>query len=290
MNILIQHTFNTGLGDCIVAVSEYVHNCLKLKDEGYKIHLKVNTSDNKYYKDLKLTDLFDESVFNIFDTVEYISNSFIIPPDNYEVKHISYNAPKPGLHWWDLFVEKNDNFDFDVTTFFQQPTTFANVQYAPILQLSHEVINIVEELNYTNESSIYLRSNDEVETLELYEIYKDIINDIVKTSSSIFVCSNSYTLKEKIKQIADNNLIYYNIPYEDNVQFSGTPLGNHFSSKYCSNVPLDIRKKRTLYTMAEMVKLSKSKTIHYFTSWNRISNFLFLSIANNTEVIFYNRP
>ena len=62
MNAIFQHTFNSGLGDCIVSITEYLNHANKLKKLGYAVHLKVNTTKNKYYSNLNLFDL----IFKIF--------------------------------------------------------------------------------------------------------------------------------------------------------------------------------------------------------------------------------
>ena len=271
MQAIIQHTFNSGLGDCVVAVSEYLHNAQRLKKLGYNITLNINTTNNLYYNDLNLFDIFDIKSFSIFNNINII-NSSKDSYDGYLVNHISYGASKPGLHWWDLFLSCEDNFTVD--TFPQNGLFFNNLINDNNIVFNPSIYETFNKLNHKNYDVIYLRPNDCEDNLKLYNIKKEKIDSILKKSDKVFVCSNSHKIKE---QFCASNIFKLNIPMEN-------LYGNHIYNNL--KIDTDISKIRTQLAVLEMVILSKANRIYFATSWGRVSNFLYFAILNKVPIIY----
>jgi len=273
MNAIIQHTFNSGLGDAIVAISEYLHNTEILVSNGYKVDLKINTTNNMYYKNFEFFDFFDEDNFKIFNSVEFI-NEPIENINGFEIKHISYGASKPGLHWWDLFLDNINNLQIEI--FPQSGLTYGNLPLKNNIKLSKQIHNMYQNLNYSNYSSIYLRPNDCDDNIDLYENKINEIINIYNNNNNIFICSNSYTLKQKL--INNPKTLSINIPMEDT-------QGNHiYHNQRISDQK--ILKERAMLSLLEILILANSNRVYFATSWNRISNFLFYSTINNIPISY----
>ncbi len=276
MKAIIQHNFNSGLGDCIVAIAEYIENIKYLKNLGFSTTLKINTNENKYYSNLDLFDLIDKNLFvSYFDTIEYIQNtetSYF----GFINKHISYGAKKPGMHWWDLFIDTDQNIP--IITFDQNHYEFNNVKNSSIkINFTKNILDYTTKILSFNITSLYLRLkdyNDDINNISKTTL--KYISDIYKQFNYVFICSNSYSIKEYIRSLYPEKTILLQSPLEKE-------LGYHYSSNLSSNDRYS-SKIRTHITLAEMFILSKSNQIFFHTEWDRISNFLFPSYVNRVPI------
>lgn len=274
MNAIIQHTFNSGLGDCVICVTEYLNHGRKLKELGYNLHLKVNVTQNKYYKTINLFDLFDSTLFDIFTSIEYIDSSFK-SIDGYVINYITYNTIA-GSHWWDLFLDTE--CELSVERFLQRGTVFRN-QYKPSWNVTFNkaVYDMYDDINLTEFDAIYLRTKDADETLSFYEQYERKIKDVYSTDKQVFVCSNSFAVKNKLKQ--NNQTLTVDIPGESKV-------GNHFGSQR-RKFDEETNKQRTLLSLLDMLILSRANRIYFASHYARISNFLFYPFAHSVPIEYW---
>lgn len=276
MKAIVQHNFNSGLGDCIVAIAEYIENIKYLKNLGFTTTLKINTNENKYYSNLDLFDLIDKNLFiSYFDTIEYIQNTESSYP-GFINKHISYGAKKPGMHWWDLFIDTDQNIP--IITFNQNHYEFSNVKNNSIkINFTKNILDYTTKILSFNVTSLYLRLkdyNDDINNIS--ETTLKHISDIYNQFNYVFICSNSYPIKEYIRSLYPKQTVLLQSPLEKE-------LGYHYSSNLSSGDRYS-SKIRTYITLAEMFILSKSNQIFFHTEWDRISNFLFPSYVNMVPI------
>ena len=72
--------------------------------------------------------------------------------------------------------------------------------------------------------------------------------------------------------------IMYNIPGED-------VAGNHYNYNRVFYDNKDMTHLRTEFVLFEMLTLSDSKEVNFFTLWGRESNFLLLTKVKETPII-----
>jgi hypothetical protein len=277
MNAIIQHTFNTGLGDCIVAVSEYIHHAEKLKKLGYRIHLKINTVNNKYYKNLNLFEIFEREEFNIFDSIDHVTASVTQWLD-YTTAHISY-IETAGQHWWDLFLDTPCN---EPVIQFSQNVYGFNAVPEKNVKFNKSIYEMYEKLNLKNYNALYVRNFDNQEYLSLIEDNTLTISNIFNESDRVFVCSNSFLVKQELA--TNKKTLALSMPSESEPRTCDLFVGSHYNNH--AHLSEDIKRERTLITLLEMLILSSAEKVYFLTSWNRISNFLFYTTVNNTPIIF----
>jgi|694.fasta_scaffold02373_10 hypothetical protein len=273
MKAIIQHNFTSGLGDCIVACTEYISTAQKLKSLGFSIDLKIYTENNLYYNNLNLFDILNEHNFiNLFDNIDHISSTYKTI-NNFEISHLSYGAREAGLHWWDLFTD----YPIDpsiIDTFPNVGHDFNNIPNFNLIDFSSEVYDIYNNLKLKNDYiCLHVRTQDLNDEMYLYENNLDKINNLYDQYNTIFVCSNSFSIKKELLKLSKTISIQH--PLEDS-------MGSHHC--YRNKIPNDIAKQKTLLSAAEILAINYAKEIFLLTSWHRISNFLFYPIVNKTKV------
>lgn len=273
LNAIIQHNFTSGLGDCVVAMKEYTETAKTLTRMNYDVHLKVYTSNNKYYQNLNIFDLIDLNSFSMFKSIEHIDTPLQYI-ENYRVAHLSYGAQTPGAHWWDLFVDSLD--PIKVVTFPQNYYFYDNITvYSNDLLFTNNVLKYSNNITNNNTyASIYLRTYDYENTLT-NNIDMSKIDKLYHKYSKVFVCSNSYTVKKHIIDQYPKKSLSIDLPLQDT-------HGAHFGSNY--GIDNNLAKDRTFISLAEMHILSLSQKIAFYPGWNRMSNFLFNSCLNNIPI------
>lgn len=277
MNAIIQHNFTSGLGDCIVAMSEYIETAKKIKKNFNEINLKINTCNNLYYNNLNLFDLFDINSFNIFNNITHI-DSPIYSLSDYKIEHLSYGAKSAGLHWWDLFINQNYAEKIDVTIFPHAGYNFLKLPENNI-QFNSNIIDSFNDISMFKQdyATLHIRTQDLVDEPELYKKYFSIIEDIYSVHNTIFVCSNSYIIKKELQK--NKKSIILDHPLE-------TSMGSHHC--YKNLISNEIAKEKTIKTLVEILAIANSTKIYALTSWGRISNFLFYPIVKKIPIKFIN--
>ena len=279
MKVLVQHTFNTGLGDFINCIYEYFHTCENLKKYGYnEFHIKFFIRKNVYLHKESFFDFLKIETFqNLFNSVEIIDE----PIESIEYENMiwvkSIGNVHPGSHLWDLFVEKNYNEDIKnsfVVYSYQKP----EINYLQIFndKIIEKYLNLKKEYNLDDYVSIYYRTHDLQDNDDTYEHFVKNFDEIIKNNNKIYVSSNAFLFKEFIKKYGDK-IIMYDIPGED-------VAGNHYNYNRVFYEEKEIIHKRTEFVIIEMLTLSDSKEVNFFTLWGRESNFLLISKIKNTPI------
>lgn len=272
---IIQHNFTSGLGDCIVAIHEYVQTARNLKSLGFNnINLYINTNNNLYYNKLNLFDLFDSSIFSIFNRVEHIHNPHV-SIEGYKIGHLSYGANSPGLHWWDLFIDA-DYFlnNLNIATFPHSGYTFQKLPSENLCLFSTDIISKFNTLQFSQSYvCLHIRTQDLDEEKNIYENNKDKIDEIYQSYPYVFVCSNSYSIKKEL--INNKKTLYFTHTLESS-------MSNHHN--YKNKISDDLAKEKTIDTIMDMMGTMQAHKIYTLTSWNRISNFLFPALIHQVPI------
>jgi hypothetical protein len=279
MKALIQHNFNTGLGDFLNCIYEYYTTCKKLEKLGYdRFSIKFFIQKNVYLHTEQFWDIFNIDFFNsYFENVEIIENPIT---EHYYLDYTCINSiftDRPGQHLWDLFLQNHyEECAKDVisTYSYQKP----ECEYLDVF--NYDVIkkysNLKLEHSLEDYVSLYYRTHDLQDNEESYQ-YNDVyIKNIVESNKKVYVASNSHLFKKFVKKYGDR-IITYDILGE-------IEAGNHYNYNRVHYDNKELIKKRTEYVIYEMLTLSDSKEINFFTLWGRDSNFLLISKIKDTPI------
>jgi hypothetical protein len=278
MKSIIQHNFTSGLGDCIVAIYEYIDTAEELINLGYTVELILNIDKNCYIYNDDFFNLFNKDEFTIFSKIEFTSTPITTIIYNEYTRVYSLRSASPGAHWWDLFVDDPELFDMNIIKIYPYKSN--------VLPKKRNIINDELIKEYQNISpkkpfvSIYYRSFDLRDGDNYLQSQKENIDKALKLNDNIFVCSNSFNFKKPIKDLNLENIMMYDIPEESN-------YGNHWYGHKLKFNENDILFERTKYTIFDMLTLSDSSFIHHFTEWGRTSNFLIFSKINKVNIVSY---
>lgn len=282
MKVLVQHTFNSGLGDFLNCIYEYFETCYNLKENGYnEFILKLYLNNNSYFQKDDFFYFFKKEKFQeIFNNIEIIDEP--IRTNNYENMGLvsTIGGAQPGAHLWDLYVEDSNNVKIKnyirYYSYIKPNLPFIDIFNERIIDNYN---NLKKIYNLDNYVSIYYRTEDLNDNIETYENYKEVFNTIIKNSEKIYVCSNSFLLKKYLKKFSNKIIIYDIIGEEIN--------GNHSNyDKFYFN-DKNITDLRTEFAIYEMLTLSDSNEINFFTVYNRESNFLLLSKVKSKNIKNY---
>jgi len=280
MKVLVQHTFNTGMGDFLNCIYEYFHTCENLKKIGYNdFSIKFSLNKNVYlHKDL-FFDFFKKETFEtIFNSIEIIDEPIVSVKYGNMERIISIGNADPGAHLWDLFVE--DGYDENVKNAFKQYSyQKPEIPYIDFFNdnINKKYQNLKKEYGLENYVSIYYRTHDLQDNEDTYVNFESEFDEIIKNNDKIYVSSNAYLFKEYVKKYGDK-IVMYNIPGED-------VAGNHYNYNRVFYDNKDMIHLRTEFVLFEMLTLSDSKEVNFFTLWGRESNFLLLSKVKETPII-----
>jgi len=276
MNILIQHNFSSGLGDFLIAMSEYMTYCKKLKDIGYKINLYVNLQNNKYinFPSKFMNKIFDQETLSFFDEIieDY---SGINHNNNYKEYRYWKSAHEPqfsGVHRWDIFIENKEP---------------PYLQY-PVLSTLHLLLTqIINENNI-----VYPKFNRDIENkarifLQQFGIY-NFLQVRVEDGKD---CIANKDFIDKIQQLINNNEIFHIGTNSKSIFdiFQSHPktlfypfrqfetIGNHHNVGHRVNRIFnnDMLEERFLDTVIEMVSIKHANKIYHYSDYTWPSSFLF---------------
>jgi hypothetical protein len=282
MRVLIQHNFTSGLGDFLSCIYDYFKNCENLKKLGYnEFNIKFFLNKNVYLHKESFFEFFKLETFQkVFKTIEIINES--ITNEHYDGmdRVFSIGNVPPGSHLWDLFIETG--YDKSVK---ESIVTYSYVKPdLSYLDLFNDRIvkkyNELKELHHLDKySTIYYRTHDLQDNENTYSNFDVEFTKIIKNNDKVFVCSNSFLFKEYIKKFGDK-VITYDILDENTV-------GNHYNYNRVFYEEKEKLHIRTDFVIYEMLTLSDSTEVNFFTLWGRESNFLLLSKVKNTPIITY---
>lgn len=277
MKAFIQHNFTSGLGDSIVAIHEYLETASNLIKKGYIVDLKLNLKRNVYLYDNDFFRVFNSDLYSIFNSVEIIDEAInTIKYGNYNRVYTLGN-PNPGMHWWDLFIDDGVNIDESLLSIYPQeqqkaPKKINIFSNQFVEEYQKDAINFIGPQKY---DSIYYRTMDLSDNISVDN--KDKIQEILEKGNQTFLCSNSYTIKKEIKDLGYSNCFMFDIPGEQK-------YGNHY---YGIKLNLDENEtllNRTKYTLYDILTLSNSSLVNFFSDWGRASNFLIMAKINKTPI------
>ncbi len=284
MKAIIQHNFNTGWGDGLFAMTDYLNNTIELKKLGYEVELRFNIRTNLYFKSKKPLDYLEEEIFSIFDKISINSDFlYLDEQDGFSCVFTFANA-KPGQHFYDIFVESSSkqfySDNMKVCHFNMINMINGNLPNVyPILnsEIQKKFEDFIHRNDLVDYDSIYFRTQDLQEELDFLDSNKKTINEILSDNKKLFICSNSKEFKNYVKSLKNPNVYFWEIPLEDEWG------GNHLLHQRIDD---EILHERNIYTFLDMWTLSKSKKIHFFTTWGRYSNFLFYAPINGSQIIY----
>jgi hypothetical protein len=280
MKILIQHNFTSGLGDFINCVYEYYSTCENLKKIGYRYFvLCINLENNVYLHKENFWEIFNKSTLEAFFNEVYIIDnpiSEMIYGEYICVNTIS-NAT-PSLHLWDIFINNGEYAKlikkYLIFYNYSKPNyEFIDI-FTPELMLKYN--NIKYDLGLIDYISIYIRTFDLQDNEDKYECFEEKYFNLNTSNENIFIASNSFLFKKNMKN-KYSNIIVQNIVCED-------LIGNHYNYNKQLYHNKNIIKERTESVIFDMLLLSESKKIYFFSVWNRPSNFLILSLVKDTKI------
>jgi hypothetical protein len=278
---IVQHNFTSGFGDAINCIYEYYTTCEKLKKLGYKVDLLLNLKKSSYFVEDNFFDFFNIDLFkSMFENVSILDSPIMEKTFEDTIWVNSINVDRPGQHLWDLFLtpdfesnilNKINRFSYTVPDYLDYIEIFNS-------ELIYEYKSIKKSYGLNDDYySIYYRTYDQEDNLDSCPIFYEKFIDTIYNHSKIFICSNSFKIKEYVKSLDVNKVVYYDIPDEIN-------FGNHFyTQNYFLNTP-HILKSRTKYVIFDMLTLSDSKGLDFFSLWNRQSNFLLLSCVKKVKI------
>lgn len=279
MKALIQHNFSSGLGDCIVAVYEYLETTKTLIKLGYSVELILNLEKNVYLYNEHFFEIFNKEVFDIFEKISITKIPITLENYNGLKKVYTLSNASAGLHWWDLYLSNPNEFVYDILSIYpyQENKTPNNIKIFNE-KIYDDFFGRQKLLGLSSPyQSIYFRTMDRTDETKLYDKYIDIINEKIFFNEKIFICSNSFLIKNKIKNINLNKVVTHEIPFEKEI-------GNHWLGSK-PNIDKDILLNRTKLTIFDMLSLSNSTEILHITEWNRTSNFLIFSKINKVNIV-----
>ena len=110
MKILIQVTFNNGLGNLYAGIVDILHYVKKHKELGYDAELifasNGSSGSNKYIDNITIGEIFNINDFDIFDNIRNIKHSIGTKEfEGYTYHSTQYGPDYPGAHWWDVFYD-----------------------------------------------------------------------------------------------------------------------------------------------------------------------------------------
>ena len=285
MKAIIQHNFNTGWGDGLFAMTDYINNAIEMKRLGFEVELNFNIKTNLYFKTKTPLDYLDSEIFLVFDKINFNSEILNNNTQNGFLCVYTFSNAKPSQHFYDIFV------DLDSVDFFNQNIKINHFNMIGMVngfkpkvypKLNKEILSLFEKFKKNNElkhfDAIYFRTQDLQEEFDFLEKNKLILQQIVNSETNIFICSNSKEFKKYIKSLNRKNVYFFEIPLEDEWG------GNHLLHQTIDDENLH---NRNIFTFLDMWALSVANNIHFFTTWGRYSNFLFYAPINESNIIFY---
>ena len=282
MKVLIQHNFTSGLGDFLSCIYDYFKNCENLKKIGYnEFSIKFYLNKNVYLHKESFFEFFKLETFQkVFQTIEIVDDPITDKHYNGMDRIFSIGDVSPGSHLWDLFIETGYNESVKESIIHY---SYVKPDLSYLDLFNDRVVKKYNELKESHRldkySTIYCRTHDLQDDEDTYPHFDEEFTQIIKNNDKVFVASNSFLFKEYIKKFGDN-VITYDIPCEN-------VAGNHYDY---NRVFYDEKEKlhiRTEFVIYEMLTLSDSTEVNFFTLWGRQSNFLLLTKVKDTPIITY---
>lgn len=284
MKILIQHNFNSGLGDFLKNITDYINALTPLKNKGYKIVLYINLYKNCYVDKPFFKTLFSPETYNFFDEIIESSDTIYGKSYNEYLYYRSSHYPQsPGIHQWDIFFDgEPENIDIK---YIDASSAIRLGQYPIELPVfSQEVMNRVDQFieQHKSYNFFHVRTSDVIDvSTERYDLIIEKLCSVTKEiETPFYLGTNNKYIYKKMKSL--NKIITYEFPNFDRFDNDMNAFKN-FKPVDESND--DTLLNRLLDICAEMVLSSYAEEIYMFKDYNWISNFLFYPICLRKETL-----
>jgi hypothetical protein len=285
MRLLIQLTFNKGIGNLYCNVIEILDFVTLYKNIGYKCDLIFSSNGenlkNKYINYIQLGDIFDLSLFDVFDSIRNFENSITDKEfEGFTYYKTQYGAEHPGIHSWDVYFNKPINsLPYHMRK--SSMESFLSNIFKPKLvpKLNKKLYEKATDFINNNKNitkAIHIRYNDYIIHPENYfkEISKNLFTILKSTKINYHFMSNNQYIIDEVTKLP--NIKKYNFKNLE-ILSNDHPYFHHYK-----NVDYDILLDRFYDNLTEMLILSYYDTIYYSTlvgPW--ISTFLYYSTINN---------
>ena len=285
LRLLIQLTFNKGIGNLYCYVIELLDFVDYYKNIGYKCDLIFSSNGkdvkNKYINFIKLEDIFDLSLFEIFDTIRNFEDSITDTVfEGFTYHSTQYGPEHPGVHSWDIYFKNPIKALPYYPRKASMRTLLSNVfkpKLVPKLnkKIYEKSIDFINK-NKDTTKSIHIRYCDYklIPNNHFKELTKNLFTILKSTKTNFHFMSNNQYIIDEITKLP--NITKYDFKNLDLLP------NDHPYFHHIGDVDYDILLDRFYDNLTEMLILSYYDTIYYFTlvgPW--ISTFLYYSTINN---------
>jgi hypothetical protein len=290
MKLLIQLTFNNGLGNLYCGLVEVINFVTKYKELGYSCELifasNGNSGSNKFINFIEIDEIFDLGILDIFDRIRNIEHSISSKEFEGYIYHSTQYGPNfPGAHWWDVFFDETPKEILPKHPYNMETLISGQLVSKYLPKFNNKIYQKVSEFKENNKevkSAIQIRYFDYRITPEPeFKEYMDKLYEKVKNSKNKFhVMSNNEFAVIKLKEL--DNVITYKF---ENVNELPNDHGYYF---YHKNFDREILLNRLYDNIAEMAVLKDYENVYFSTSYSWYSTFLYYSKSNNPDLKLIN--
>jgi hypothetical protein len=287
MKLLIQLTFNNGLGNLYCGAIEVLNFANYYKSLGYDCELifasNGNAGSNKFIDYVDFEEIFDLESFSIFDKITNLKHSTSDKDYNgYKYHSTQYGPNYPGAHWWDVFFDEIPEELYPKYPFNME--TLLRNEHVPkwIPKLNKNIYNKVNEFlekNGTIDKAIQIRYNDyTLNPPEDFKIYCGNLSEKLKNlGGKFYVTSHNQYAMDSLSKL--NNVVIYE--YKNLKELPN----DHCYYFYNKNFDRDVLLERLYDNLAEMVLLSNCSNIYFYFSsaFSWTTTFLYYSKSNNSS-------
>lgn len=283
MKLLIQLTFNNGLGNLYCGAVDIINFVRKHKEWGYSAELifasNGNAGGNKFIDFVEFEEIFDLEEFKIFDNIRSVHGSISSKEfEGYTYHSTQYGPNYPGAHWWDVFFDVVPKEEYPKYSHSME-TLLSNQQipeYLPRLnQKVYDKVNDFKKNNFDIDKVIQVRYLDYF--LNPPEDFKNfteqLYSKVEKSENKFYLMSNNQYIIDKLSELP--NIVLYSYNHLDKLP------NDHSYFFYHKHIDRSILLDRLYDNLAEMTLLSEYETIYFYTSYSWMSTFLYYSKANN---------
>ena len=284
MKLLIQLTFNNGLGNLYCGAIELLNFANHYKELGYQCDLifasNVNAGGNKFIDLVDFEEIFDLSSFEIFDTITNTPHSIGVKEyEGYIYHSTQYGPNHPGAHWWDVFFDEFPENEVYPKYAFNMETLLRN-ECVPkwVPKLNKKIYDKVDDFfnkNGKSSEAIQVRYNDY--TPNPPDEFKNFCINLTEKLKSI---DKTFYVTSHNKFAIDTISILPNVSIYEYKHLDVLP-NDHCYYFYHKNFEREILLDRLYDNLSEMVILSHFDTIYFSSSISWTTTFLYYSKSNN---------
>ena len=266
MRLLIQLTLNKGIGNLYCNVIEILDFVTHYKNIGYGCDLifssNGNELKNKYINYIQFGDIFDLSLFNIFDSIRNLEHSITEKDfEGFTYHSTQYGAEHQGFHSWDVYFNNPISF----LPYYKRKATMESLLsnlFKPILipklnkKIHEKAIDFINK-NKDTTKSIHIRYSDYRISPDHYfkGVSKNLFTILKTTRTNFHFMSNNQYIIDEVTKLP--NIKKYNFNNLD-ILPNDHPYFHHFG-----NVEYNILLERFYDNLTEMLILSYYDTIYY---------------------------